>query len=334
MQKRNLGVSGIEASVIGLGTWAIGGWMWGGTDEAEAIRAIHAALDSGIDLIDTAPAYGFGLAEELVGRALRGRRDKAVLATKCGLVWHTRQGLHFFDSPEGRTAGEGPLHVHRCLAPPVIREEVETSLKRLKTDVIDLYQTHWQDPTTPVADSVGELMKLKEEGKIRAIGCSNATTEDLDAYRAAGVLDSDQELFSMLDRRHARANRTCCAREGIAFLAYSPLAQGLLTGAISPGRTFPDGDQRKDNPRFSEANRRQVAAMLDAFRPIAAGHGLTLAQLALAWTFSQPGCTHVLAGARSPRQAVENAAAGTARLTADERLAMQDVIDRLGGSIP
>ena len=334
MQHRPIGESGIEASVIGLGTWAIGGWMWGGTNEAEAVRAIHAALDAGINLIDTAPAYGFGLAEEIVGRALRGRRHQAVLATKCGLVWHTTQGVHFFDSDESQPGERGSIHVYRCLAPRVIRYEIEASLKRLQTDVIDLYQTHWQDTTTPIAESMAELMKLKQEGKIRAIGCSNATPAEMDAYRAAGSLDLDQELYSMLDRTQESANLPYCDRQGVAFLAYSPLAQGLLTGAIGPDRIFAEGDQRRGKPRFSVENRAKVAALLEVFRPIAVAHGVSLGQLALAWTSSQPGCTHVLAGARDAAQAAENAAAGRIALTAAECQTMRQAIVAHAATIP
>ena len=140
MQQRNLGTSGLSSSVVAIGTWAIGGWRWGGTDEAESIRAIHAALDAGINFLDTAPAYGLGLSEEIVGKALKGKRDQAVIATKCGMVWHTDQGTYFLDQYN--------KPIHKYLGPESIRYEVELSLQRLQTDYIDLYQTHWQDITT------------------------------------------------------------------------------------------------------------------------------------------------------------------------------------------
>ena len=164
MERREIGASGIRASAIGLGTWAIGGWMWGGTDEADSIAAIRASVDTGVTLIDTAPAYGMGRSEEIVGKAIAGRRDEVVLATKCGLVWHTDKGNHFFDQ-DGKP-------VHRYLGPESIAHELEQSLRRLGTDHIDLYITHWQDPTTPIAETMGALEDLRKAGKIRAIGAS------------------------------------------------------------------------------------------------------------------------------------------------------------------
>lgn len=328
MRYRELGHSGIEASVVGLGTWAIGGWMWGGTDRQESVRAIQAALDQGMNLVDTAPAYGFGLAEEIVGEALRGRREQAVVATKCGLIWHRQQGEFFFASDEQHPGATGRYQVYRCLAPQTIRDEVEQSLRRLQVDCIDLYQTHWQDGTTAIADTMAELLKLRQEGKIRAIGCSNATPEQMAAYRAAGSLDVDQELYSMLDRGPETGNLPDCARAGTAFLAYSPLAQGLLTGSIGPDRVFGEGDQRRHKPRFSVENRRRAAALLADFAPLAQAHGATLGQLAIAWTVAQTGCTHALVGARSPAQVQENAAAGDLVLSAAETAAMRQALQK------
>lgn len=331
---RSLGRSGIEASVIGVGAWAIGGWMWGGADEAESVRAIQAAIDAGVNLIDTAPVYGFGLSEEIVGKAIRDRRNKVVLATKCGLVWHEKRGEFFFASDEKHPTEEGQIKVYRRLAPETIRREVEWSLKRLGTDRIDLLQTHWQDTITPIADTMHTLMELKKEGKIRAIGCSNATPEQMDEYRAAGQLDVDQELFSMLDRKHQRENLPYCAKHKIAFFAYSPLAQGLLTGRIGPERTLQEGDQRRLKPRFSVENRLKVQRLLDLFRPIADRHGISLGQLAIAWTLSQTGCTHALVGVRTARQAIENAKAGAVELSREELRAMDKVIEEHAADIP
>ena len=194
MRQRPLGQSGISASVVGLGAWAIGGWMWGGTDEKESIETIHAALDAGITLIDTAPIYGFGLSERLVGEAVRDRRDKAVLATKCSMVCNTQEGEHKFDADVLGPAENGHIQVYVNLRPESIRQEIEESLRRLQTDHIDLYQTHWQDETTPIEDTMATLLDLKQEGKIRAIGVSNATSKHMEQYRALGPIDSDQEL--------------------------------------------------------------------------------------------------------------------------------------------
>jgi methylglyoxal reductase len=334
MKYRSLGKSGVEASVVGVGAWAIGGWMWGGADDAESVRAIHAAIDAGVNLIDTAPVYGFGHSEEVVGKAIQDRRDKVVLATKCGLVWHEERGEFFFASDEKHPAEEGRIKVYRYLAPDTIRREVEWSLNRLGTDRIDLLQTHWQDSTTPIAESMHTLMELKKEGKIRAIGCSNATAGQMEEYQAAGQLDVDQELFSMLDRKQQHANLPYCAKHKIAFLAYSPLAQGLLSGKIGPGRIFHNGDQRRVKPRFASENREKIQRLLGLFRPIAERHGVSLGQLAVAWTVSQTGCTHALVGVRTPRQAVENAKAGAVELSLEELQFMEKAIEEHAADIP
>jgi aryl-alcohol dehydrogenase-like predicted oxidoreductase len=334
MHSRILGASGIEAGVVGFGAWAVGGWAWGGVEEREAIAAIHAAIEAGSNLVDTAPMYGYGRSEEIVGKAIRDRRDRVVIATKCGLVWNTDQGVFHFTADENSPRQDGAIRVHKYLGPKSIRAEVETSLRRLGTDRIDLLQTHWQENTTPVAETMGELMRLRHEGKIRAIGCSNATPAQMDAYRQAGQLDTDQEKFSMLDRAHESANLPYCARHGIAFLAYSPLAQGLLTGTVGPDRQFPPTDMRAQRKRFSVANRQAVADLLAACRPVAERHGLTLGQLAIAWAAHQPGCSHVLAGARTPPQAVENARAGDARLTPDDLAAIRNAITLHAADIP
>ena len=310
MRYRALGESGIEASVVGFGAWAIGGMAWGGTDEDAAVEAIAAAIDEGVNLIDTAPIYGFGKSEEIVGRAIAGRRDKVILATKCGLVWHTNEGVHNFDSDD--------KSVYCCLKPDSVRYEVEQSLARLGTDHIDLYQTHWPDATTPVEETMATLMELKAAGKIRAIGVSNVSPELLQAYRASGPVDSDQEKYSMLQRGHEADILPYCLDAGIAMLAYSPLAQGLLTGKVGPEREFAEGDLRNDSPAFSRENRARVARMLDEIKPIADKHGITLAQLAIAWTVAQPGLTHALVGARNPQQARENAEAADVILAKSE----------------
>ena len=321
MQYRKLGASGIEASAVAFGAWAVGGWMWGGSDDDDAVAAIRAAIDAGINFIDTAPIYGFGHSERVVGKALAGRRDQVVLATKCGLVWDREEGEYYFRSDEKGAVGDpkkATRTVYKCLRPDAIRDEVEHSLKRLNVDVIDLYQTHWQDSTTPIADTMGALMELKDAGKIRAIGVSNASADQMTAYRAVGPIDSDQERFSMLDRRIEADQLPYCREHHIAVLAYSPLEQGLLTGKVGPDRQFGEGDQRRRSKRFSVENRKKVLVMLDEMKPVAEAHGITPAQLAIAWTLAQPGLTHALVGARDPKQAAENAAAGDVKLSDED----------------
>ena len=319
MLKRQIGRSGIETSAIGLGSWAIGGWMWGGTDEAQSISAIRASIDAGVSLIDTAPAYGQGLAEEIVGKAIEGRRDKVVLATKCGVVWHVRKGNHFFDY-EGRP-------VHRYLGAESIVHEVEESLKRLRTDYIDHYITHWQDPTTSISETMEALEKLKAHGKIRSIGASNTSAAEVEAYAAAGQIDAIQEEYSMVKRGIEATLVPVCLKHGISVLSYSSLALGLLSGGIGPDRAFTGDDHRRDNPRFSLENRRKVAAFMEEIAPLAIDLGATKAQLVIAWTLQQRGITFSLCGARNPQQAVENAKAGRLRLSPDAIAA----IDRAAG---
>ena len=316
---RKIGSSGIRASAVGLGTWAIGGWMWGGTDEAAAIDGIRASLDAGVTLIDTAPAYGMGRSEEIVGAAIAGRRESVVLATKCGLVWHTDKGRHFFD--------QDGTPVHRYLGPESIRHELEQSLKRLRTDYIDLYITHWQDPTTPIAETMGALEELKREGKIRAIGASNLSAAELDDYVAVGGLDAIQEQYSAVHRDIERDLLPVCAANGISVLSYSSLALGLLTGKIGPERQFNGDDLRINDPRFSVDNRQRVADFAQAVRPIAEARRATIAQIVIAWTLAQPGIAFSLCGARNAEQARENAAAGTMALSDDERAAIGHAVD-------
>lgn len=307
---RTIGGSGISASAVGLGTWAIGGWMWGGTDERQSIAAIQASIDAGISLIDTAPAYGMGLAETIVGKAIAGRRDKVVLVTKCGLVWHVNEGAYFFHQ-DGKP-------VHRYLGAASIRHEVEESLKRLGTDYIDHYVTHWQDATTPIAETVETLVRLKDEGKIRSIGASNVSPEDLVAYIATGPLDAIQEEYSMVRRDIETTLLPLCRTSAVSVLSYSSLALGLLSGKVGPERVFAGDDQRKGNPRFSQANREKIARLTRGLEPVAKAHGASIAQVVIAWTIAQPGITFSLCGARDPAQAVENAAAARLRLAENE----------------
>lgn len=311
---------GLSASAVGLGTWAIGGWMWGGTDDDAAERAIRAGLDAGITLIDTAPAYGLGHAEEVVGRAIKGHRDQVVIATKCGLVWHSQSGPYFFT--------QGDLPVHRDLSPDAIRYEVEASLRRLQTDRIDLYITHWQDGTTPVAETVGALQALQAEGKILAFAASNTGPEDLAAYRAAGGIAAVQEEYSMLRRRIEETHLPICRDAGIAVMGYSVLGLGLLTGGVTTDRVFGGDDQRREDPRFSPENRSRVDRLMITIREVGDRHDASPSQVVIAWTLAQPGLTFALCGARNPDQARENAAAGHLRLSDADLHAISRAIDQ------
>lgn len=319
MITREIGASGIEASVVGLGTWAMGGWMWGGTDETQSIAGVQAAIEHGVSLIDTAPAYGMGKSEELVGAAIKGRRDKVILSTKCGLTWHTNKGNYFFDQ-----AGKP---VHRYLGADSIVYEVEQSLKRLGTDYIDHYITHWQDPTTPIAETLEALTKLKTQGKIRSIGVSNVSIDDLKAYIAAGGIDAIQECYSMIDRNMETTLLPTCVENNISSLSYSSLALGLLSGKMGPDRQFEGDDQRKDSPRFSLDNRQKIAGLFEEIQPIASNYSLSIAQLVIAWTISRPGITFALCGARNPEQAIENAKAGCVQLSESDIAGIDKAVD-------
>ena len=319
MRYRPIGKSGMQASIVGLGAWAIGGWLWGGADKTASIDAIRASLDNGTNLIDTAPVYGFGLSEEIIGEAIEGRRDEVLLATKCGLVWQpNKREILFVDYEK---------EVHKYLGADSIRNELEQSLKRLRTDHIDLYQTHWQDSSTPIEETMTALLDMKDQGKILAIGVSNVNIEQLTKYRSYGQIDSDQESFHMMDRKKHLDLLSYGREHEIAFLAYSPLHMGLLTGKIGPKREFPVGDIRRDNSAFSVENRIKIGAMLDKMKPIAEGHGITIAQLVIAWTAAQLGVTHVLCGARNVRQAVENSHSGDVILSDDDIAAIDRVLE-------
>ena len=318
MLTKKIGRSGISASTVGLGTWAIGGWRWGGTDEKAAIAAIQAAIDEGVSLIDTAPAYGMGCSEEIVGRAIKGRRDKVVLSTKCGLVWHVQRGNYFFSQQD--------MPVHRYLGRESIRHEVEESLRRLGTDYIDHFITHWQDPTTPVAETMAVLEELKAEGKIRSVGASNCSVEDAQAYIASGSLDVLQEEYSMVKRDLEREILPLCRENSVSVMSYSSLALGLLSGKIGPERTFMGDDLRKENSRFSAGNRQKIASLMELVRPIAEDHNASEAQIVIAWTLAQPGITFSLCGARNPEQARENAGAGRIRLSPDDLFALDAAV--------
>jgi len=333
MRMRELGQSGIQASTVAIGTWVMGGWMWGGADENDSIKAIHAALDAGINLLDTAPIYGFGHSETVVGKAIKDRRDQVVIATKCSMVINAPGGRSVGRSTAAGPSEHGHLEIKIYNNPESIRNEVELSLKRLGTDYIDLYQTHWQEQETPIEDTMGALLRLKEEGKIRAIGVCNATTEEMDRYRAVGQVDSDQEQYSMIHRNlegdssGAINQLGYCNDHSISVLAYSPLVLGLLTGKVGPDRKFAESDLRSSQKRFSQSNRQKIAALLEGFAPIAERHHCTIAQLVIAWTISQPGLTHALVGARTSEQAIENAGAGSIELNPTE-LAQMDAAVR------
>ena len=330
MRHLKLGKSGIEASVVGLGAWVLGGGsIWGAdTDDNESVATVRAALDAGVNLIDTAPAYGFGRSEIVVGKAIRGRRDKVVLATKCGLWWDDQRGS-FFTEFDGRS-------LYRSLRPDTIRIEVENSLRRIGTDYIDLYQTHWPSAApdkTPIADTMACLMKLKDQGKIRAIGVSNVSLDELRENCRCGVVASDQFRYSMLSRDAEKDILPYCRKHNIATLTYMSLEQGLLTGKVGMDREFKPGDFRTNeawNPWYKRENRKRVLDLLAGFKALAERYGCTTAQMVIAWTMAQPGVTHMLAGARRVAQAQENARGGDIKIEDNDLQGMRKAVEALG----
>jgi aryl-alcohol dehydrogenase-like predicted oxidoreductase len=286
MEQVAIGASGLKTSRIGLGTWAIGGWMWGGTDEAQSIATIRSAVERGVTLIDTAPVYGFGVSEEIVGKALAegGLRDKAQIATKVGLSWN--DGKPFRDARPAR-----------------IRQEVEASLRRLRTDVIDLYQVHWPDLETSIAETAETLADLRREGKIRAIGVSNFSPAQMDAFRVRARLDAVQPPYNLFERE-IEADVLPYARDaGLAVLAYGALCRGLLAGRITAQTAFTGDDLRKQDPKFQGARFKQYLAAAEALKILARERfGKSLPALAVRWILDQGPTMIALWGARRPGQ--------------------------------
>ncbi|HPU84885.1 MAG TPA: aldo/keto reductase [Candidatus Latescibacteria bacterium] len=330
MELRQLGKSDLKVTPVVFGAWAIGGWFWGGTDDAEAVTAIRAAVDAGINTIDTAPMYGFGHSEEIVGKALKGIRDKVIVATKCGLRWNRTDGdFHFVAQDEQNRSHR----IYKVLKPDSIIEECELSLKRLNVDVIDLYQCHWPDTTTPIADTMGALMKLKEQGKIRAIGVSNFTPAMMRECLTTAPLASDQPKYSLLAREIEADVLPFCRENGIGVIVYSPLGQGLLTGKVTMDRQFAPGDLRVNTPWFQPQNRQRVLDALGRIRPIADAHRATLGQVAINWVINTPGVTSAIVGARNAAQVRENVHAAEFRLSEEEQSFIRSTFESLGKPI-
>jgi len=322
MEYRRLGRSDVQVSAVAFGAWAIGGWMWGGQDEAAALAALDKAIDLGVTTIDTAAVYGYGASEELVGKAVAGKRARVQILTKYGLRWDSDDGIFHFEWTDPKT---GTRQIRKNARADSVVWECEQSLKRLGTDYIDLYQCHWRDESTPLEETMGAIDKLLKSGKIRAAGVSNFTVEDMRACDQIVPLASDQPPYSMINRGIEKDVLPHCRDNDVGVIVYSPLQRGLLTGKITEDYRFNEGDHRAGNPFFKPANVRRINAFLGRIRPIAEAHGATLAQLAINWTIHRPGVTAALVGARSPAQVEENAGAADFRLSGQEA----DRIDRL-----
>jgi len=327
MQYARLGRSDIQVSRVIFGAWVTGGWLWGGADDEESIAAIRKAIDIGITTIDTAPVYGFGHSERIVGEAIRGRRDQVIIATKCGLRWDRKEGERHFDTTDNKGKA---VTLFKNLKEHSLLEEIDRSLERLGVDCVDLYQCHWPDKTTPLKETMRALTRVLEEGKARAIALSNFAPEQIREALQYGPVVSNQPPYSMLDRRIEADVLPYCARSGLGVIVYSPLHQGLLTGKVTADRTFPPGDQRSWKPWFQSANRRRALRLLEKLRPVAERHGRTLAQLAVNWCLCQRGVTAAIVGARRPDQVQENAGGAGWRLSRGELAAIRRWLNELG----
>jgi aryl-alcohol dehydrogenase-like predicted oxidoreductase len=287
----------LRITAVGLGTWAIGGpWQfgWGPQDDNEAIAAIVRAIDLGINWIDTAPIYGCGHSEELVGRALKQIKSRPVIATKCSLLWNDKR----------EKVG--------CLKAESIRKECEDSLRRLGVDVIDLYQMHWPDPESDLEEGWGEMARLQKQGKVRFIGVCNYNLAQLDRIRKIAPVTSLQPPYSMIKRDVEKELLSYCEKHNIGVVAYSPMQRGMLTGKFNKQhlKTLAPDDHRLRMPEFTEPQFSANMELVEKLKPIAERNNRTVAQLSIAWVLRRPEVTAAIVGARKPSQIEETASSG------------------------
>ncbi len=316
MEYRKLANSELEVSVITFGAWAAGGWMWGKTDRNDAIEAIRASYDLGVTSIDTAPIYGQGESEEIVGDAIKGiSRDKIQILTKFGMRWDLTKGDFGFKSKNNEGV---EIDIYKYAGKESIIKECENSLKRLGTDYIDLYQIHWPESTTPIAETMEAISTLMKQGKVRHAGVCNYNADQMAEAEKSISLVSNQIPFSMVNRAVEEKTVPYCIKHNKSVLAYSPLERGLLTGKITTGYKFQEGDHRATNKYFTAESIERTNKFLDKLKPLAAEKKATLSQLVLRWTIERPGITIALVGARNANQAVQNAKAIEVKLAKEE----------------
>jgi aryl-alcohol dehydrogenase-like predicted oxidoreductase len=308
-----------KVSRIALGTWAIGGWMWGGTDEAESIRTVHEAVDRGVTLIDTAPAYGFGRSEEIVGKALveGGRRKQVLIATKVGLDWKDRQPF--------RDASKARIH-----------KEIEDSLRRLRTDVIDIYQVHWPDLNVPIEETAAAMADLQRAGKIRVIGVSNFSPAQIEAFCKVAPVQTVQSPYNLFERAIEDDVLPYCRDKDIVTLAYGALCRGLLSGRMTAQTQFAGDDLRKHDPKFQTprfTQYLQAVERLDRFAQV--NYGRSVIHLALRWVLDRQNSTIALWGARRPDQLAPIAGLDgwhidSSAMAEIDRILSQTIVDAVG----
>jgi len=309
MEQIAIGKSGLMTSRIGLGTWAMGGWMWGGTDEAQSIATIRSAIDRGVTLIDTAPVYGFGRSEEIVGRALHGLPERPYVFTKSSLL------------------DDGTRHVRHMLKRDSILREAEGSLRRLGVDAIDLYQIHWPIPDEDIEEGWAAMATLKERGLVRHIGVSNFDASQLRRIQSIAPVETLQPPYSLIDRAAEAEVLPFAERHGIGVIVYSPMGSGLLTGGITRERiaAMPDDDWRKTDPRFTESQLSQHLALAARLRTIADRHDVSPGAVAVAWTLRNPAVDGAITGFRRPDQVAPVVAAAGLELTEPDLAEITDV---------
>jgi aryl-alcohol dehydrogenase-like predicted oxidoreductase len=290
MQKVRFGQTDLEVSVLVLGTWVTGGWAWGGSEDRESLRAVLRALELGINFIDTAPVYGFGKSERIVGQAIKewGGRESVVIATKCCLEWDEKESIK------------------RNASPARIQQEIDLSLERLGLDYVDLYQIHWPDLKTPFETSMETMLRLQEAGKIRYIGVSNFNREQIMACQRVSKVYSLQPPYNLFEREAEKELLPFCQTNAIATMAYGGLCRGLLSGKFSGNETFPKGDLRRADPKYKPDRFMQYVKAVDELKKLAGKYQKSMAQFALRWVLQQPGITTVLAGARTAAQVEDN----------------------------
>ena len=316
MEYRKIGNSDLELSVITFGAWAAGGWMWGSTDRNDAINAIKAGYDLGVTSIDTAPIYGQGDSEEIVGDAIKGiSRDKLQIVTKFGMRWDLDKGELAMKS---KNNDGKDINIYKYAGKESVIYECEQSLKRLGTDYIDLYQIHWPDVTTPISETFEAVARLIEQGKVRYAGVCNYNAEQLmEADKTLNIV-SNQIPFSMVNRGVEDETVPYCIENNKSILAYSPMERGLLTGKMTADYKFEEGDHRKGNKFFLPENIEKTNAFLAKIKPLADEKNASLSQLVLRWTIERPGITIALVGARNEDQSVQNAQAVNVKLNNEE----------------
>ncbi len=327
MRYKKIGNSDLSLSVVTFGAWAAGGWMWGGSDEMQAIKAIQSSIDHGVTSIDTAPIYGQGASELIVGKAIKGiPRHQLQIATKFGMRWDTKKGDFTFKSRDNHGK---EIDIYKYAGRESVIKECEDSLKRLGTDYIDLYQLHWPDKTTPIEETMEAMNLLMQQGKIRYAGVCNYDVDQMKEANRYINLVSDQVSYSMVKRDIEKNLIPFCIESNTSILAYSPLERGLLTGKMYSGYEFKEGDHRRGIHFFKDENIKRTNAFLEKIKPVATAKQMTLTQLVILWTLKQSGITVCLVGARNPEQAIENAKALDFKLSDEEVAYISTELDNL-----